>query len=83
MIAHDPHHPLAELLFAVRHLYQEDQLDTPANRELLSGVRLSVQYAKRLINNYLSLKEIDAGQVAMNIQVHDLAEIVREVHAVY
>jgi signal transduction histidine kinase len=79
MITHDLRNPLTGVLFTVKQLEHQHNLETHDNRKRISDVKLAVQYTMRLINNFLSLKAMEAGEVVLHLQPHNLAEIVNEV----
>jgi len=83
MIAHDLRNPLTGMLLTVRQLEQQAHLETPANRGRLAEIKQSIQYSKRLINNFLGLKAIEAGRIAMDMQPHDFSAITQEILSTY
>lgn len=83
MIAHDLRNPLTGVLLAARQLESEDHLERPDNRRRIAEVKQSIQYTLKLINNFLGLKAIEAGQTSLEVQPHDLGEIVGRVASSY
>ncbi|MBI1891508.1 MAG: hypothetical protein HYS18_12730 [Burkholderiales bacterium] len=83
MIAHDLRNPLTGVLLATKQLEREEHLEAVENRARIAEVKRSIEFTLRLINNFLGVKAMEAGQTALDIQPNDLSAIVAGLAASY
>ncbi len=76
MAAHDLRNPLSIIMTYSEFLSDELTTLTTEHREFLSIIRLSSQFMSGLLDDWLDVSAIEAGQLILNLQVTDLADLI-------
>jgi signal transduction histidine kinase len=83
-VAHDLRNPLAALVTSVSLIPPNQPLPPePRIRRTLELVQRQLKKLERMVNDFMDMTKIDAGQLELHLERHDLRQVVRDVVALF